>query len=244
MRRYLIGFGLLGLWPAVSAAEDLNHLAITGQWLKSASVSQVAARLLPQDMAADVVDSRIGNSFVFAHDPPANLRLFARPEAVTSLVCRRVYHFVSFETAAGSDHQQLSDETILHVKRISPSVLVGLSKGEACADLPVERFAHVQRGRTEAEAIELLEWFSELQSRERAPEGVTVTCHTTLMQHMCSGEPFRIFAGLPLEKTYIIDRDGLTVMPQGPGQLYWDVRLETDGEKRRITLEWGSPAPF
>ncbi|MEM9965575.1 MAG: hypothetical protein AAGC58_09530 [Asticcacaulis sp.] len=244
MRRSLIGFGLLGLWPAVSVAEDLNHLAITGQWLKSASVSQVAARLLPEAVAADMVDSRIGYGLDYKYDPPSHVRLYARGESATSRVCRRTSYRVSLRSVAGLTPAQYGEQIVLEVGHISSSVQIGLSQGEVCTDLPSERFAYVQ-GRTLTEAIEALEWLASLQVLDALPEQVTVTCmNTSSLNASCPNEPFAVLKSLPLEKTYIIDEKGFAVMPQGPGQLYWDVRLEADGQKRRITLEWGSPAPF
>ncbi|WP_140985563.1 hypothetical protein [Asticcacaulis tiandongensis] len=241
MRLGLIAVGLMGLWPVMASAGE--SFPITGSWLKTADAPEVAARLLPED-ALDVVDIRVGNTIVFAHDPPANVRLYARPESATALVCRRVSYHVAFQPEAGADPQRLSDETVLHVNRVSSSGMVGLSKGEVCADLPVNRFASVQGRRTEAEAIEVLEWLSGLQSLKKPPKELTVTCQAKIMPEVCNGSPFKVLTSLPLEKTYIIDGNSIAVMPNGAGQLYWDVRIETEGEKRRISLVWKIPAPF
>lgn len=245
MRLGLIAVGLMGLWPVMASADEMNQLAMTGQWLKSASASQVASRLLSETAAADVVDIRIGYGSDHRRNMPGYVMLYKRAESVTPQVCRQVYYRVSLRPLAGDGPAQYDGKILLNVGHIRSSVQVGLRLEEACEDLPVERFASLDGKVSEAGAVATLEWMASLQSREAVPEHVVVTCQNTSgLNEICPNEPFAAFRSLPLEKTYIIGADWLVIMPDETGQYYWDVRIKTDGEKRRISLEWGRPAPF
>ncbi|MFT4091797.1 MAG: hypothetical protein QM645_13770 [Asticcacaulis sp.] len=223
---------------------DTDQVAISAEWLKSASISQVAARLLPRDVAADVVGIRVGYGSDHRY-VPRYIVLYNRAERVTPQACRQSYYRVPLRPFEGGMASQIDSEKLLSVGPVRSSVQVGLRQEGACEDLPVERFASLDGKVSEAKAIETLEWVASLQSREALPQEVVVTCQNSSgLNAICPNEPFAAFRSLPLENTHIIGADWLVIMPDETGQYYWDVRIETDGEKRRISLEWGRPAPF
>ncbi|MCY7280621.1 MAG: hypothetical protein LH610_06950 [Sphingomonas bacterium] len=78
---------------------------------------------------------------------------------------------------------------------------------------------------------------------------IKVTCESEADAKICM-QPLRILiASLPLDRIYIIqpDRSGwaFSVMPSGPGQLYWNVTIPPQGIlDEPVVLRWGRPPPF
>ncbi len=105
------------------------------------------------------------------------------------------------------------------------------------------------------DAVAALGWMA--WARDRAASGARrpfeLRCESRLGPDPCAGGARKVLASMKLESTFIIspeESDGgrvwrLSVMPSGPGQLVWDVRVRTSpGNRQAITMIWSVPAPF
>lgn len=106
---------------------------------------------------------------------------------------------------------------------------------------------------SDLETIEVMLRFASLLDEMRATgSGETaVPCNSAIPSStdVCAQGGAAIFAALnraDLLHVRWIDRTWyLSVMPQGRGRAYWEVRLpESPGDRRILSLEWKYPAPF
>lgn len=202
-----------------------------------------AAALLLGPSPPDVVSHRIvtdpGGSFMAVRFSAA-----ARPAGEG--LCRRLTYRVS----------------AIDVARIraggSPSVPRAkdqIALADTCGALQDSDFAWVQGpGATIETAGTMLRWLDDLQQRARRddPLGAEVTCRDVrFTPDPCVAGGKAVLAALPLDRVYIIERGatpgawGLSVMPTGPGQLFYHVVLGRDGNGRpTVAIHWEAPAPF
>ena len=124
-----------------------------------------------------------------------------------------------------------------------------LALARDCKSVPSSGFAWVQPPDAIGNAAMALGW---LADRQRRGKGAGVTClPSALSPDPCARGAAATFRALPLDHTYIIQRGtrpgawNLSVMPSGPGEAFYDVRLALgpDGAGT-VTIRWDVPAPF
>ncbi len=202
-----------------------------------------AAALLLGRSPPDLVSHRI------VTDPAGGfvaVRFMATAQSAGEGLCRRVTYRVS----AGE------------VARIraggppaTPRAKDQIALGNACGALRDSNFAWVQGpGATIETAGTMLRWLADLQRRARSggPLAAAIMCRESrLTPDPCTAGAEAVLAALPLDRTYIIERGGtpgawgLSVMPAGPGQLFYHVVLGCDDKDRpTVTIRWEAPKPF
>lgn len=208
---------------------------------RSMPTAELAARVLPPEIAARVVAHETGENW---GGGSYGVRFYAAPEAVGGTICRRRTFY-----AVSSDFNVRGAEA----RRAFPGVKIALAKD--CAKVPLAGFASVQPETLEEGAVKALDWLAATQQRARR-EGklpVPVRCRSEQAADPCTAGALAVFSRLPLDKTYIIDkakdaggtaRWQFAVMPDGPGQLFYQTTLTGSPKKPEIELVWDAPAPF
>ena len=150
-------------------------------------------------------------------------------------LCRRKVYYVS-ATQIGSH----SAPTIEKAQ---------LALADDCAAIASAQFAWVQPTDALNDAAIALRW---LAAKQRRGDAVGVTCLPfPYKPDPCTNGAGAVLRALPLDRIYIVDKGyqpgewALSVMPNGPGQLYYDVRLSRDRNgAAAVTIQWAAPAPF
>jgi hypothetical protein len=225
----------------VAGQADVGWAPIPLSAARSMPTAELAARILPPEIAARVVahetrESEGGGSY--------GVRFYAAPETAGGAICRRRTFY-----AVSSDFNVRGAE----VQRAFPGVKIALAKD--CTKIPLAGFASVQPETLEEGAVKALTWLADMQQRARRAGKlpVQVRCRSEQATNPCTAGALAVFAGLPLDKTYIIDkrkdagdteRWQFSVMPTGPGQLFFTTMLTGSADKPEIELTWDAPAPF
>lgn len=158
--------------------------------------TELAARVLPPDIASRVVSHEMRDSW---GGGSYGIRFFMPPEQVTKTVCRRR----SFYASSSNFNVRRGDEPVRYAL---PGVQIALS--DDCAKVPADGFAFVQPETLEDGAVKTLQWIADMQQRARR-EGklpMVVRCKSEQAANPCAAGSLAVFAGLPLDKTYIIDK--------------------------------------
>ena len=199
--------------------------------------AQLAARIMaapPQNIV----------SHQWSRDPllgrTDSIWFYAAPEAFGEDLCRRRAYHVSF----GDVEAETADR-----KRLTHSEAEQLALVADCAKVRDEQFGWVQPATALDAAAVTLRWLADRQRRGGA-QGITCLS-SRFSPDPCDRGAAAVLAALPLDRVFLLNRGrqpgdwALGVMPTGPGQLFYDVRLTRgDGQRPGMTIRWDAPAPF
>ena len=163
------------------------------------------------------------------------LQFFTAAETAGDGLCRRRSYYAS--------HSQIGSGAARTIEQWQ------LALAADCRAVPQAQFAWVQPVDAIGDAAIMLRWLADRQRRGRA---TGVAClPSDFKPDPCADGAAATLRALPLERIYIINRGAhpgewnLSVMPRGPGQLFYDVRLARDSHGGpTVTIQWAAPAPF
>jgi len=238
--------GRLLLPPAAFMGLANGSGALTMAELERSDAAQIAARLLPPEMAQKVVSREILDPYL-AKGPPAGVRFLSRAEAVGAHLCaRRVYH-VALHLAADSDGAPLADSL---EAASAPVEQVQIAYAAHC-ETPDLRYAAVQSA-TLADAAALLTSLAALQAMAKAGQApaARIGCRSDISETACAPDPASVLARLPLDAVSIVEGRGasswrvaITDLP--PGSPVWEIALDGPAEApQAVALHRSAPAPF
>lgn len=227
----LSALALLQAQAAPPAAADLANR----HW-QTMSTAQLAARLLPAELARSVVGHK-ADPPITADGPPTAITFVGKPRPSLDGFCeRRSYHV---PVSAGSAMVQGTD----------------LRLG-ACPDAPDAEFAHVNPQATIAESKGALRWLFNARTAARGTEALPfeVACTAEASPDLCAGNARAALADLPVENAFIVDGrfhcqpgESEFAIRQSPAVAspVWRVRLvRADKQPPRLQLTWTVPPPF
>lgn len=234
-----------------SSATAAEPAPLTRASVGTMTSRELALRLLPGAIAR-TIDAHEVYPPIFPGGPLGVIRLYARAERATPTVCRRRSHYVAFTPVAGLNAGTSRQDAPSIAGSVTPGVLIALAAN--CARNLPDNFARVQPASQEQGAIAVLERLAFLQSRARRARQprVGLLCRDAMATDACNRGATSVLARLPLQKVHIIDRGfeptdkqwRLSIMPTGPGQLYWETVLDADPASPGVTMTWKAPAPF
>ena len=211
---------------------------LSAQALQTMPAQQVAARLLPTELAAGVVAHRVRSGSGGALD---TVELLRPPERVGRGVCRRYGYYLS-----GSD-------LIAGRATGTPTRFTEVALAPACPSTAEASYARVQPAAVEPGAIAALEILADLRARARRTKKVPVKvdCRSELPTNPCKVKDAALLRVLPLERAFLIEPLApdpgwrIALMPSGPGQPFFDTSLvQAPGKRMRLMVTWKAPAPF
>ncbi len=210
---------------------------------------ELARRLLPSPLATQMVSHEVGEP-IFAGGPLRSIRFFARPAPLGDDLCRRESVYVALQVVGGSNAENSRQDVPVQFEGAMPAkTQIAIAPG--CRLEAGGFFAWVQPERAFDSATRAFRRL--LSFRERAQSvasfPVSVTCTSETQEKVCNGSTRALLARLPLHQTYLIEPRGagwkFAVMPNGPGQHYWEVILAQNGATgQKVALTWRVPAPF
>lgn len=222
----MFGAGVLA-WLLLSQ----NAAAPADRPVTDLTTEQLASRLFDTP-PADIVSHRVFRDSPF----PGNysIRFYSRVEPFGDGLCRRHGYYIGMS----DDHP-----------RGAPVPQEELAIAQDCALVPADGFAHVQPAAALDAAATTLRW---LKDRQRRGGAERILCrHSQFAPNPCARGAAHTLKALPLDRIFVVDRGqapgawNIAVMPEGPGQLFYDVTLERgDRSEPVITIEWKAPAPF
>lgn len=226
-------------WAASAAlGAGLQQAPSSAQALRTMPTRQVAARLLPSELAAGVVTHRVRDG---SGGVPDAVELLRAPERVGRGVCRRHGYYLS-----GSD-------LIAGRETGMPTRFTEIALAAVCPSTPDASYARVQPAAVEPGAIAALEILADLRVRARrtgkAP--VKLDCRSELLANPCKAKDAALLRDLPLERAFLIEPLApdpgwrFALMPKGPGQPFFDTALvQPPGKRMRVAVTWKAPALF
>lgn len=209
------------------------------------TTSQLARLLLPDQPADRFVSHEVGK--LGPHGEPLGvINFFHRAVPIGADLCRRDVTNALFQPDGVWEPGRDSP-----VKFTRASSKVQMAVAPRCRLKAGGYFGWVQPEGVDELAPQALRRLVALQAAARAGRQLPnkVTCESEADAKVCAQPSQTLVANLPLDRIYIIqpDRSGwaFSVMPNGPGQLYWDVRIPPKGiADEPIVMRWGRPAPF
>lgn len=209
------------------------------------TTSQLARLLLPDHPAGRVVSHEVGELGTHG-EPLGAINFFHRPVPIGVDLCRRDVTNALFQP---DGVWEPGKDSPVRFTRASSSVQMAVAP--RCRLKWGGYFGWVQPEGVDELAPQALRRLVALQAVARAGGQlpIKVTCESEADANVCAQPSRTLVANLPLDRIYIIqpDRSGwsFSVMPTGPGQLYWDVRIPPEGiADEPIVMRWGRPAPF
>lgn len=226
-------------WAAPAAlGAGLQQAPSSAQALQTRPTRQLAARLLPGELAAGVVAHRVRAG---PGGAPDAVELLRAPERVGRGVCRRYGYYVS-----GSD-------LIAGRGTGMPTRFAEIALAAVCPSTAEASYARVQPAAVEPGAIAALEIVADLRARARrtGKTPVKLDCRSELSANPCKAKDAALLRDLPLERAFLIEPLApdpgwrFALMPTGPGQPYFDTSLiQAPGKRMRLALTWKAPVSF
>jgi hypothetical protein len=214
---------LLGAFLLVANGAGAQPVPIEAPW-KSATTAELAAKLLPPEVAREVVTHNLGRP-IFAGQPSPSVTFFGAPRVSDGFCERSTYYVSGLPTP----------------DRVQP--LVELRLGPCPRDTGAI-FAHLNPGASTAaakQALRSLDWAARL-ARSDAPLSFELSCESELLPDPCGKGARAVLASLPLDKTYMVANGNIVITPTGPGQMLWDVRVTPVPKGiRSIQMIWKVP---
>lgn len=179
-------------------------------------------------------------------EPLGVINFFHRPVPIGADLCRRDVTSALFQPDGSWESGQ---DSPVRFTRAARSVQMAVAPG--CRLKSGGYFAWVQPEGVEKLAPQALRRLVAFQALARAGGQlpIKVVCKSDDDANVCAQTEQALIANLPLDRIYIIKpyRSGwvFSVMPNGPGQIYWHVTVSPEGTSDpRIIMRWGLPAPF
>ncbi len=211
------------------------------------STQQLAQLLLPDEPAGRFVSHELGAPGPH-NDPLLAVNFFARPTALGDDLCQRDAVRASLQPDDTWLPGGVQQDVAVKFVRAYPKVQIAAAP--RCRFKQGGYFAWVQPEGVDELAPQALRRLVALQAVAKAGGQLPkVTCASEAGDNACTPPLRTVIASLPLDRIYIIQPDqsgwAFSVMPSGPGQLYWDVRIPPEGIfDEPIVMRWGRPAPF
>ena len=231
---------------ASAAAKDTGVL--TEASASKMTTAELAGRLLPADAAKQVVSHEVGDP-VFDGGPMRYVRFFGSPERLGGDLCRRQVLYVDLKPVGDRTAERMREDAPVELESLTDYLQVTAAPG--CRLEPQALFAQAQPRGSFDRAVEALRTLVRLQgeARSNAPMDARISCQSKTHDNACAAGARRVFAALPIQRTYIIEsnRTGwqFSVMPSGPGKPFWEVDMTTEsGGRSKIAMTWERPAPF
>lgn len=208
------------------------------------TTTQLARLLLPDQPASRFVSHEVGK--LGTHGEPLGvINFFHRPVPIGDELCRRDVTNAYFQPDGA---WEFGKDSPVRFTRSGPAVQMALAP--RCRLKAGGYFGWVQPQGAVETAPQALRRLVKLQAAARARGKLPkVRCESEIDATLCAQPVRRLIASLPLDRIFIIqpDRSGwsFSVMPTGPGQLYWNVSLPPEGvADEPVVLRWAMPAPF
>lgn len=226
------------LLMAAAQGSPWDDPAPTGRW--AGSTQELAAYLLPPEMAADAVSHRVHNSMVQGGIPYL-VQFAGRTKSSGLGFCERYGYsvFLNNMDKGSADREAPRQNTELRL-----------------GNCPTDRdaiFANLNAS-DPSESKMALRWtaWAQRAARSKAPLPFRLSCKTETGPDRCANGGRTALAALPLEKTMVVmpvrrapaHHWSLSVTESQPSQLYWDVTINATPGKAAVDLVWKIPAPF
>lgn len=231
-----ISAGLLLL--AAAQGSPWVDPAPTGRW--AGSTKELAAYLLPPEMAADVVSHTVDHP-IFEGGLPYLVRFAGRSRPSGRGLCER-YGYNVF----------IGGEDKGHADRRPPMRSTKIRLGD-CPIATDAIFADINPddGAGARLAFGWIDWARREASSSR-PLPFKIACRSETDEDRCADGGRKALAELPIDKTYGARRKAAApahhwefwVTETEPGQKLWDVKIDATPGKASIDLVWLIPPPF
>lgn len=209
------------------------------------STSQLARLLLPDQPAGRFVSHEVGKLGTHG-EPLGTINFFHRTVPLGADLCRREVTNAYFQP---DGTWEFGKDSPVRFTRSGPAVQMAVAP--RCRLKAGGYFGWVQPEGVDELAPQALRRLVALQAVAKAGGQlpIKVTCESEADANVCAQPSQTLVASLPLDRIYIIqpDRSGwaFSVMPKGPGQLYWNVTIPPEGViDEPMVMRWGRPAPF
>lgn len=213
--------------------------------------AQLARALLGESFSMPLTGHELNKS-TFADGPLGSVYLFPAGRTVGADLCRRDALVVRLVPVEGLTAETSRRDAPVRKESVGEKLQIALAPG--CTLPKGGRFAWVQDATWE-QAAAALRHLAALQRKARGTGelGATLRCTDEWNGDRCAGGPKAVLARLPLHQVFIVQEKGeagrraweFAVMPQEPGQPFWDVELEDKaGGLPELRMHWGAPAPF
>lgn len=240
--RHCIGIASLLILAAGVQAPAAAQRRLAKDEIGRIGTRDLAARLLGPELGATIAKHELLPP-LFEGGAPSAARLFGAPRAADGGVCRRDVYYVPLQKS----------EDAAAIEAGPPAAGVQIALAPECRLPPGGSFAQVQPATALEGAAAALRWLAAVrnEANRSGRPALPVTCRSDYGQS-CAGGPQPVLAALPIEAAYIIEavrtgtRSGwrFSIMPRGPGQLFWDTFVDSGASGPRIELHWRAPAPF
>ena len=219
--------------------------APTGRW--AASTPQLAAELLPPELAADAVSHYISRDLhllskaIGEGSPPFAVRFDGRARRSNDGFCARKTYYVS-------DFRETVDGGVVATNRyVGDKVRIGGCEG---------KFAYLNPGASLEDGKRVLRWleWAVRTAKSRKPLPFKVSCSDEMPydDDRCASGARGALAALPLDKVTIMtnkfDARGhrwtVSVADARVGDTYWEVKVDGTPNASSIDLTWRIPPVF
>ncbi len=203
--------------------------------LRALGTAELARRLLPNEIAGRVVDHRVIES---GFPGGAAVEFYGPPSPHPDGTCRRERHFVPVSAAR---------------KPSAPASAVQVALAPRCRLPAGALFANIQPHQEVEGALAALLRLKDAQAlaASERPLPFDLNCSSAQAPGRCASGAGAVLAALPLDRVHIAQPHpdagwDISVMPSGPGQPYWRVRMfdAAASAPARIALSWELPGPF
>ena len=226
---------LSSLFVLFASAGATSTPEVPEPW-RSETTAQLAAKLLPPEVAREAVSHRVAPP-IFAGQPPFSVVFYTAAKPLSDGFCQRRTYYVA-----------------------SPAETPNVLRGDqirigGCPAGPDPLLASVQPGTSTEKAKQSLTWLQWAQgvARGRRPLPFELECTSPLKPDPCAEGARATLARLPLQGTFIVGKMPVyqggawqfAITPTRPPSTYWDVQVKTDAsQKTHVRMTWDVPPPF
>ena len=217
------------------------------QDLKTLSTAELAATMLPPDMAQRMVRHVVDAPILPVFGTPG-VRFFDQGRKAGGHLCRKEEIYVSLEAKLERDPARLAQQ-IVAVSQTMPGDQIAWSRH---CESPDQTYAYINYPVQFEEAAQLLSAFARWQTAAGRADlaGTHISCHSEGDTSVCAGAPERVLAYIPLGELFVISRSsgqvpGWNLATTYTGGPIWMILITGDlAHPQGIDLHWGAPPPF
>ena len=226
--------------PSSRPMPELTHALASRM-----TTAQLARLLLPDQPADRFVSHEVRKSSPHG-EPLGTINFFHRPVPIGADLCRRDVTNAYFQPYGAWEPGKDSP-----VRFTRSGSAVQMAVAPRCRLKEGGYFGWVQPEGVDELAPQALRRLVALQAIVKAGRQlpIKVVCQSEDDAKACDKTASALIAALPLDRIFIIQPDqsgwAFSVMPDGPGQLYWNVTIHPEGiVGEQVVMRWGRPAPF
>ena len=214
--------GVLLASSNVVAADDASVIYIPPEKVRTLETAHLAARLLPDALAARATSHEITKSRILSNEPLriAGVRFQLDARWLEPGICRRDDAYVALTLVQPPVPQAepvgstVESDGLLRTDGNAPTATIKIALTQQCGNQPEQRYAQLRYGVELAEAVGILRWFEALRAAAATGALTTpVACWSELSDSVpdpCKTDLVALLAQAPLERASSIEVDRKT----------------------------------